>query len=47
MPPGVALMLYLGIIQAQLIPIVAATLISMLLVLTATGWTYQIIRKML
>ena len=46
-PPGVALMLYLGIIQAQLIPIVAATIISTLLVLTATGWTYQLIRKIL
>ncbi len=45
-PPGVALMLYLDIIQAQLIPIVAATIISTLLVLTVTGWTYQLIRKL-
>ncbi len=46
-PPGVALMLYLGIIKTQLFPIVAATVISMLLVMLVTGWTYQLIRKIL
>ena len=46
-PPGVALMLYFGVIQAQLIPIALATLGSMLLVLLTTGWTYQLIRKIL
>ena len=43
-PPGVALMLYLDIIEAQLLPIVAATVISTLLVLVSTGWVYQLIR---
>ncbi len=43
-PPGVALMLYLDIIEAQLLPIVAATIISTLLVLVSTGWVYQLIR---
>lgn len=46
-PPGVALMLYLGVIEAQFLPIVTATLVSMLLVLAVTGWTYQLIRKLL
>ena len=46
-PPGVALMLYLGVIKAQLIPIARATLFSTLLVLFVTGWTYQLIRKIL
>ena len=43
-PPGVALMLYLDIIEAQLLPIVAATVISTILVLISTGWVYQLIR---
>ncbi len=44
-PPGVALMLYLDIIEAQLVPIVAATVLSTLLVLVSTGWVYQLIRR--
>ena len=44
-PPGVALMLYLDIIEAQLLPIVAATVISTLLVFVSTGWVYQLIRR--
>ncbi len=43
-PPGVALMLYLDIIEAQLLPIVAATVLSTLFVLVATGWVYQLTR---
>ncbi len=44
-PPGVALMLYFDIIEAQLLPIVTATVISTLLVLIVTGWIHQLIRK--
>lgn len=44
-PPGVALMLYLDIIKAQLIPIVAASVISMVVVIVVTGWIHQLVRK--
>ena len=44
-PPGVALMIYFDIIKAQLIPIVAATIISTILVLVITGWVHQLTEK--
>ena len=44
-PPGVALMCYLDIIKAELLPIAAATLISTIIVLIVTGWVHQLIRK--
>ena len=44
-PPGVALMLYIDIIEAQFRPIVVATLISTILVLVVTGWVHQLTRK--
>lgn len=44
-PPGVALMLYFDVIKAELWPIVIATVVSTVVVLISTGWTYQIIRK--
>jgi len=44
-PPGVALMLYFGIIQAEFLPIVVATVVSTILVLVSTGWTHQIFKK--
>lgn len=44
-PPGVALMLYFDIIEAQFWPIVVSTLISTILVLAVTGWVHQLIRK--
>lgn len=44
-PPGVALMLYFDIIQAQIIPIVLATLISTILVLVVTGWVHELTEK--
>ena len=44
-PPGVALMCYLDIIQAQFWLIVIATLISTIVVLVITGWVHQLIRK--
>lgn len=43
-PPGVALMLYLDIIKAELVPIVVATVVSTVLVLVVTGWTHQKIK---
>ena len=46
-PPGVALMLHFDLIRAELLPIVAATLISTIAVLAVTGWTYQLVRRWL
>ena len=45
-PPGVALMLYFDIIEAQFWPIVIASVVSTILVLVVTGWTHQIVRKL-
>ena len=45
-PPGVALMLYFDIIEAQFWPIVVASVVSTILVLVVTGWTHQIVRKL-
>ena len=44
-PPGVALMLYFDVIEAQFWPIVIATVVSTMLVLLVTGWIHQIVRK--
>ncbi|MDO4161223.1 MAG: CidA/LrgA family protein [Prevotellaceae bacterium] len=44
-PPGVAIMLYFDIIEAQLIPIVVASAISTVLVLAVTGWVHQFYGK--
>lgn len=44
-PPGVALMLYFEVIVAEFWPIVIATLVSTVIVLLATGWTHQIVRR--
>ena len=44
-PPGVALMLYFEVIEAQFWPIAIATVVSTVLVLVVTGWVHQIIRK--
>ena len=41
-PPGVAIMLYFDIIKAQFVPIVAASVVSTVLVLAVTGWVHQI-----
>jgi lrgA family protein len=45
-PPGVAIMLYLDIIQAEFIPIIAASVISTIIVIVTTGWIHQLIRKL-
>ncbi|MBQ8424086.1 MAG: CidA/LrgA family protein [Coprobacter sp.] len=44
-PPGVALMLYFDLIEAQFLPIAVATVVSTILVLVVTGWTHQLARK--
>lgn len=45
-PPGVALMCYFDVIQAEFIPIVVATLVSTILVIWVTGWVHQLMRKL-
>ena len=40
-PPGVAVMLHFKLIQAELWPIVTATVVSTVLVLAVTGWVHQ------
>ena len=45
-PPGVALMLYFDIIQAQFWPIVVSSVVRTLLVLVVTGWVHQLTRKL-
>lgn len=44
-PPGVAIMLYLDLIEKQLIPILMATVISTICVLIATGQSHQLVIK--
>lgn len=44
-PPGVGLMLHFGLIKAQFIPIIVATVLSTVLVLVVTGWVHQIARR--
>ncbi len=44
-PPGVALMLHFEVISAELVPILAATLVSTTLVIIVTGWIHQLTRK--
>ena len=44
-PPGVALMLYLDLIRAEILPIALATLLSTVIVLIITGHTHQAVSK--
>ena len=44
-PPGVALMLHLDIIKAQLLPIIMASAASTVVVIVVTGWIHQLVRK--
>lgn len=44
-PPGVAIMLYLDLIQKELVPILLATLTSTICVLIATGQSHQLVIK--
>ncbi|ANW95909.1 murein hydrolase transporter LrgA [Wenyingzhuangia fucanilytica] len=41
-PPGVAIMLYLDVIQTSFWSILIASLVSTILVLAITGWTHQL-----
>ena len=44
-PPGVAVMLYLDVIEANFWSILVAALGSTIIVLALTGWTHQLLRK--
>jgi holin-like protein len=44
-PSGVAIMLYLKVIQASFWPIVISALGSTVIVLMITGWIHQLLRK--
>lgn len=44
-PPGVAVMLYFDLIKDELVPILAASVISTILVLAVTGWMHQFYGK--
>ena len=44
-PPGVAIMLYLDVIQKELLPIAMATVLSTILVLVVTGHMHQFVVK--
>ncbi len=44
-PPGVAVMLYLDVIEANFWSIVVSSIVSTILVLSLTGWTHQWLRK--
>ncbi len=45
-PPGVALMIYIDLIKAELLPITAATILSIIIVMLFTGWIHQMSRKL-
>ncbi len=44
-PAGVGLMQCLGIIRDQWFAIVAATLLSTMIIIATTGWVHQIVRR--
>ena len=44
-PSGVAIMLYLKVIQASFWPIVVSALGSTVIILTVTGWVHQLMRN--
>lgn len=46
-PAGVGLMRCLDLISEQWLPIVSATVISTFLIIAATGWVHQIVRRMI
>lgn len=46
-PSGVAIMLYLDILEASVWPIVIASVASTIITLTVTGWVHQTMRKKL
>lgn len=44
-PPGVAIMLYLDVIEAQWLPILTATVVSTIIVMIVTGHMHQFVIK--
>lgn len=44
-PPGVAVMLYFDLIKVSFVPIIAAALVSTIIVFVVTGWVHQLMRK--
>lgn len=44
-PAGIGIMQCMGILRSQLIPIVAATILSTVLIITTTGWAHQLARR--
>jgi holin-like protein len=44
-PPGVAVMLYFDLIKTSFVPILLAALGSTVIVIVATGWVHQLMRK--
>lgn len=46
-PAGVGLMQCLGVIRDHWFPIVAATVISTMLIIGTTGWVHQLVRRWL
>ncbi|MCR5314028.1 MAG: CidA/LrgA family protein [Bacteroidaceae bacterium] len=46
-PPGVALMLYFDVIEAEFLPIVVSVFVSTIIVLVFTGWSHSLTRKIL
>ena len=44
-PPGIALMLYFDIIEAQFWPIFVSALVSTIIVIAVTGWVYQLSKR--
>ena len=44
-PPGVALVLYLNVIKAELLPIVVSVIVSTILVMVFTGWSHRLTQK--
>ncbi len=44
-PPGIALMLYFDIIEAQFWPIAISAFVSTIIVMAVTGWVFQLTNK--
>lgn len=44
-PAGVGLMLYFDLIRKELVPILGASILSMIIVIVITGWVHQLSRN--
>ena len=45
-PAGVSIIEYFGIVKVALIPIIIASVISTILVILSTGWSFNLVRKL-